>query len=382
MSMNGKRLSLVILVIFFAIFFLSQFFAIGAVLAQEDFFDMFNLDEREEGFFEMVDERDGSTILRTARIMHVGDEFIDAKNRLFRVVEIRGNLAIARFIRNVKLALPPGRDAEAFSYMGNGVPAAQNQDTGLVALYHSHGAEAYLPSEGDDSIEEGGGILKVGKTLASVLREKGVDVEHSLETHTPHDAGAYVRSRRTAEELMKNNPDALIDLHRDGVPAEEYLETIEGEERVQVLFVVGRQNQNAANNREFAEGLKSVADDKKPGLVKGILMAQGNYNQDLSPRALLVEAGTYQNEKEMAKESVTSFASVLNTYLYGTGEGEELAEPSPDVAGRIGGTAIRRAMWIILFFVAGTFIYLFVSAGSWDEFKRKLQSYFHREFRK
>ena len=37
--------------------------------------------------------------------------------------------------------------------------------------------------------------------------------------HDPHDAMAYDRSRRTAAELLKKNPIALLDIHRDAVPA-------------------------------------------------------------------------------------------------------------------------------------------------------------------
>jgi len=69
----------------------------------------------------------------------------------------------------------------------------------------------------------------------------------------PHDAGAYNRSRRTAEELLRDGTAVLFDVHRDAVPPEEYIETVNSQETVQIQFVVGRQNQNMETNRQFAE---------------------------------------------------------------------------------------------------------------------------------
>ena len=148
--------------------------------------------------------------------------------------------------------------------------------------------------------------MDVADALQKSLEKKGINVIRSREPHTPHDAGAYQRSRRTAEEAIKENPDAVIDVHRDAVPEEEYLEEVEGKKRVQIQLVVGRQNQNMANNRQFAEGLKKQADKNYPGLIKGIFMARGNYNQDMSPRCP-DRSGFHTNDKELAEESVQLF---------------------------------------------------------------------------
>ena len=124
----------------------------------------------------------------------------------------------------------------------------------------------------------------MGDELSKALERRGVEVIRSRERHVPHDAGAYQRPRRTVEEILKQNPDAIIDVHRDAVPKEEYLEKVERQERVQIQLVVGRQNQNMAPIRAFAEGLKKQSDEKFPGLIRGIFMARGKYNQDVSPR--------------------------------------------------------------------------------------------------
>ncbi|NLZ93582.1 MAG: stage II sporulation protein P, partial [Firmicutes bacterium] len=209
--------------------------------------------------------------------------------------------------------------------------------------------------------------------------EKGIKVIRSKEPHTPHDAGAYQRSRRTVEEALKEQPDVLIDVHRDAVPEEEYLEEVEGEERVQVQLVVGRQNQNRANNQQFAEGLKKKADEKYPGLVKGIFMARGNYNQDMSPRAILIEVGSHTNDKAQAEETVALFSEVLNDYVYGTAEGEQAASPAPTTSKGAGGTALRSVLWLVIGVVVAVAIYLLISTGGFTQMKQKLQDFKNKE---
>ena len=140
-----------------------------------------------------------------------------------------------------------------------------------IGVYHSHGAESYVPSDGAESIPQGGGILEVGKAFTEALQEKGLHVKHSEDTHIPHDAGAYNRSRRTADEFLNEGVSALFDIHRDAVPAEEYIATVESRPTVQLQLVVGRQNQNLQANRDFAEGLKNVTDERYPGLIKVFL---------------------------------------------------------------------------------------------------------------
>ena len=355
----------------------------------EKFFCMTDESELQDDFFTLVDQ-DGNTIMRTSRILHVGDEYTAANNRVYRVVRIEDNQAHARYLRTLSydsVTRPQSPAQRVLSWFqraqlrlvgGSDVEPVQQQGNRTIAIYHSHGAEAYVPSDGSESIDEGGGILQVGDAFAAALERQRVDTIKSDETHVPHDAGAYHRSRRTAEELAKENPDALFDVHRDAVPPEEYLEEVEGEERVQVLLVVGRQNQNAGSNREFAENLKETADEMYPGLVKGILMARGNYNQDISPRSMLLEVGAHENNREDAEESIGLFAEVVSGFLYDTGEGREFLSPGfGDPASR---SALQSALWIIALLIVGAGGYLVISAGGFKEAKEKIIQFTRTEF--
>ena len=51
----------------------------------EDYFELNELDERVDGFYTLKDIKSGETIMRTARIIHPGDEYINSANKLYRV---------------------------------------------------------------------------------------------------------------------------------------------------------------------------------------------------------------------------------------------------------------------------------------------------------
>ena len=359
----------------------SLLFMVGANPVEE-IFDYDQFEHHSDRIFTMVDQ-EGKVIVRTARQITVGDEYINMANNYYRVISVEGETAVAEQVERETAAEPEreGFFARVSRLMRNSIPVQQEGDqlNRRIAIYNSHGAESYIEGDGAESKDPGGGILDVGDRLAAALEDQGIEVLRSKEPHTPHDAGAYNRSKRTVEEFLKEDPDALIDVHRDAVPEEEYLEEVEGEQRVQIQFVVGRQNQNMEVNQEFAEGLKARADELYPGLVKGIFMARGSYNQEMSPQATLIEVGSHTNNKAQAEESMDLFAEVVNDFLY-DGEGDEIASPAPGTPDGPGGTALRSILWVIAALVVGVGIFLVVSAGGFDQAKEKLKQFRNKEF--
>lgn len=330
------------------------------------------LDERSDGFFTMKKIDDGTVIMRTARNISVGDLYVDQNNNLFAVTEVAGDTAWARFLRNIELSSSFHQTGVTdISLLQVQAGNEANKDDNKIVIYHTHGAESYVPSDGTESRLEGGGILDVGKSFENALRDKPFEPIRSNETHVPHDANAYQRSRRTAEELLKENPIALFDIHRDAVPAEEYTETVEGKPTVQIQFVVGRQNQNMAANQSFAESLKKTADDIYPGLIKGIFMANGSYNQDLQPSSLLLEVGSHENTKEGAQKAISLFADVVESYYFG-------AEAPRDSEG-LRSVALRSVLWLVVVALVAVGIFMLLSTGSREEFMYKIRNFFRKD---
>ena len=162
---------------------------------------------------------------------------------------------------------------------------------------------------------------------------------------------------------MKDRPQALFDVHRDAGPAEPYLEEISGQTVARAMIVVGRTNPKYSANLDFARRLMSAVNSKYPGLVKGIFMGKADFNQDLYDRSLLLEMGTEKTSKDSAEKGVSLIGGVVPSLLGAA-------------AGPSGGSTGRSIAWILGLAVAGTFIYLWVSTGSWDEMRSKILSWF------
>lgn len=268
-----------------------------------------------------VTDESGARLFSIAGSVSIGDEYISRENTLYRIASVSSGTAVAQRIGEESMPDVSWLDAGEALPVFAAVPAASRsaQDSKrLIAMYVTHSDESYVPTDGTQSIEGQGGIYDVARAFRDALQQKGVDVILDESTHLPHDSGAYRRSRRTAERLLKKRPDAIIDIHRDGIPdPDEYKATIGGKSASQVRLLVGRGNQNSAVNREFAKEIKAVADKKYPGLIKDIFIGKGNYNQDLSPNAILLEFGTHTLSKERVLQSTGVMADVVSTTLYG-----------------------------------------------------------------
>mgnify|MGYP001015502292 CR=1 FL=1 len=140
----------------------------------------------------------------------------------------------------------------------------------------------------------------------------------------------------------------MIDVHRDAVPADVYAAKVDNKKVTKVKLVVGKQNPHMSSNLEFAKRVKAHLDKNHPGLSAGIFMGKGSYNQDLSPRAILVEVGSHTNSKEQAKKGIALFAEAVPDVFDvedGKGDASPLANVSATGSQRSDWTAV---IWILL----------------------------------
>ena len=153
-------------------------------------------------------------------------------------------------------------------------------------------------------------------------------------------------------------------------------------------LLVGRGNQNMAANKDFALTIKAVADKVYPGLIKDIYMGKGAFNQDLLPRALLLECGTYTLSKERVLVSMPMMADVVTRAMYGgvTGSagtsdvrgtagakagGETQGEPDVEPASEDSAGAVKGIVWAAVIVVAGLIVYGVAATGSFRGGMRK-----------
>ena len=324
---------------------------------------------------------DGQRLTAICYEPETGDRYLSADNTLYEIIRVEGDTAVAR--SQGTLALPDISWLEEDAALPVSAAAGRR-----IALYCTHSDESYKPSDGTYSDPERGSIYQVAAALADALEEKGATCEVSDALHYPHDAGAYRRSRQTAVQLLKSGPDALLDIHRDGIPdPEEYTVTIGGRQASKVRLLVGRGNQNMEVNKDFALTVKAVADRVYPGLIKDIYMGKGTYNQDLAPHSLLLECGTYTLSRDRVLVSMPMMADVLDRALYGgvTGSaGASDVRSSPAEKGGItpgatdapvsdsGRGTGRGLLWLVVIAVAALVIYGIVSTGSFGGGMRKI----------
>ena len=332
----------------------------------------------EDDVYSLVDGQ-GNVIAHYAGECEVGDEYISGDNRYYRVIQVdeQAKTALMADLGQAELPDVSWLDADA------SLPVSATGNSKKIALYCTHSDESYKTGDGKTSDEQRGGIYDIAAKLAASLEELGVTVERSTELHHPHDAGAYRRSRQTAVALLKGTPNAIFDIHRDGIPdPDEYAVVIGDVKMSKVRLLVGKGNQNKDANLSLAKQIKAVADKVYPKLIKDIYMGKGSYNQDLSPRSVLLEFGTYTLPKERVLASTGPMSEVLYKSLYGGVTG---AAGASDVSGQSSSNAPSQAgqqednksagsgvVWLIVALVVGLLLFAFLAGGKdgMNKFKR------------
>lgn len=334
-------------------------------------------------WYTIVDEDTERILLETCHVVVVGDEFVDQENHRYRVTLVEGHTARAKFIGIVAMeaqamAFEAAMRLElGFTRIGM-LSGSTRAPTGrLVAIYHTHSDESYIPTSGSSSVAPHGDVYDVGAVISESLRNAvGLKSIHSWESHLPHDGSAYARSRRTAVSLLKKNPDAILDLHRDAAPLSAYVTTVMGKPGAKVMIVLGRQNPNLKANEQFAFALKSYADKQFPGFVRGIFYGDATFNQDLSPRALLFEMGSHENSREAAERVMVNFVNSIPAVLYGvTPAGRTAGGEAARHAKREGGVAASTIVSIILLVLIGGAVYLLLNEKSFSGVMARLKRF-------
>lgn len=314
-------------------------------------------------YYTIYDKNDSNKVLfMKGDNVNVDDEYISSDNRLYIIesVDESNKTGVASFKEDIKMPVYNVKRNEELS------SASASVTNKKIGLYHTHNDECYNADDGTDSIYGKGGIHDVGKTLKDNLESLGITVYYNEDLHLPHDSGAYTRSQSTASNLLRNGLDAIFDVHRDATPRSEYITTVNGEKMSKVRMVIGSANVKSAVNKEFALNIKAYADEVYPGLIKDIYIGRGNYNQQLSERALLFEMGTNLIEKDLVKKSTLPLAKTIDVVLYGTksASSKSIADvdtnnSSGDIldTGMVGNnstsSATNSTLWIILGSIGG-----------------------------
>lgn len=194
-----------------------------------------------------------------------------------------------------------------------------------VAIYCTHSSETYVPDDNCTHTDSERGLindvaLELAKSLSQLsFRAVFVDTVHD----SPEYTQSYVKSRETMKELVEeeSNWGAIIDVHRDSIPGQKTAAVVDinGKKAAQILVIVGsdqrKDNPKWKDNLAFADKLYSEAENTYPGLVRGVRVKPGTYNQDLYSPAFLMEVGNEYNSLEDACYGANLFAEILARVL-------------------------------------------------------------------
>ena len=269
-------------------------------------------------YYTVFDESKKNVVLLKGGEINNGDKYLSGDNKLYEIsnVDEKNKTAIAKFLNDEKLPeyrVSPRQTSKSAS-------AAVKKKVGV---YHTHNDECYFTPDGVDSVYGKGGIHDVGKAFVKNLNSLGIETLYREDLHLPHNSGAYTRSQVTASALLNQGANAIFDLHRDSTKRDYYLTKVNGKQMSSIRMVVGSSSSNYEENKKFAYSIKSYADSAYPGLIKDIYFGKGNYNQQLSNRAMLFEMGCENIEKDLVTKSTEYLAKTLDVVLYGSENASE-----------------------------------------------------------
>jgi stage II sporulation protein P len=207
-----------------------------------------------------------------------------------------------------------------------------------ILIYHTHATEGYLPdgSESFDpdfafrSIDKSINMVAVGKAIAEELSAAGFGVIHD-ETLFDEESytGAYEASRAAVKEHLAANPGIklVLDVHRDAIVRSETeiaapTVNIDDENAAQIMIVSNCDGESLKypipdykENLKIAAAINEAASERYEGLMRPLLFDYRQYNQDLSPGALLIEVGGHGNTLSEALYSGKLFAKSIEIAL-------------------------------------------------------------------
>ncbi|WP_054950050.1 stage II sporulation protein P [Numidum massiliense] len=203
---------------------------------------------------------------------------------------------------------------------------APKQTTGgkkRVFIYHTHWYESFLPylktKNPDLSFHPEKNITKVGQQFAKELEKLGIGTKVSTKSYDYVDAPLYyTESGKTVQTAMKNDKHLqyFIDIHRDSQRRDKTLATIAGKKYARTMFVVGTDHPKFEENYKLAKKYHEQLQKLYPGLSRGVYMSGGEgvdgvYNQNLSPRGVLIEVGGVDNTFEELNRSARALAEAF-----------------------------------------------------------------------
>lgn len=191
----------------------------------------------------------------------------------------------------------------------------------IIYVYNTHQSEKYMDySVYDASLE-----------LTNKLNQSGIDTyfeEQSitafLQSNNLKYYKSYTVSRKYIDEAKDkyHNLNYFFDIHRDALSKEKSTININGVSYAKIMFVVGKENNNYAQNLANANKLNNIINNKVPGISRGVITKEGKgvngvYNQDIGYNVFLIEVGGNNNTKDEVLKTIDVIYNSIYEYIKG-----------------------------------------------------------------
>lgn len=196
-----------------------------------------------------------------------------------------------------------------------------------IYLYNTHQTENYSYERVNEY-----NVTETVLLASYMLREKLKDynlnayvetsnISNILREHNWKYKYSYDASRILINNFLKDhNPDLIIDIHRDSSSYDKTTINYNDLSYARVLFVVGKEHDNYQTNLALAEELNELIKKEIPNLSRGISIKEGKgvngiYNQDISPRMVLLEIGGQYNNIGEVNNTLDIISKVLKEHF-------------------------------------------------------------------
>lgn len=243
---------------------------------------------------------------------------------------------------NMTSSLNPDLEKVYADYQTKNTPANPGKDGPLVLILHTHSTESYAP-EGAAVLPEDGAlrslsheesVVAVGAVLAETLEARGIPAVHCTFGHDLEDySGAYDREKATILSYLREYPSIryIFDVHRDSIEQSDggIVKTkaaVDGETAAQIMFVVGTSEKGANHprweeNLGYALTLQTMLSGRYPGLMRAVNLRGASFNEQYTPRSLLLEIGSSGNTLAEAKRAVRVLGEAIADEILGENGG-------------------------------------------------------------
>ena len=190
----------------------------------------------------------------------------------------------------------------------------------IIYVYNTHQSEEYAPNSLLEQ-EINPTVMMASFIMEDVFNKnnyKTLVEERSIKEILNRNKWKYYRSYDASRIYLEDSKEKyktlkyFIDVHRDSLEKEKTTITINDKNYAKIIFLLGGENPNYLENKEFIEKINNKIIEKYPNLSKGIYKKEGAgvngvYNQDNSKYTILVEIGGYENTTDEVLNTTLAF---------------------------------------------------------------------------